>query len=99
MLEFDAARRVLNRLERSCPGLSEFVEYVESLATQAASLQVAERAGVPAWIVADYRRELDQKFRELPERKAQIKAQDPDLVLAAYVALADAAGILELEQG
>lgn len=97
LLEFDAARRVLNRLERSCPGLREFVDYVESLATLAANLQAAERAEVPAWIAADYRRDLDQKFMELPARKAQLKTEHLDQVLAAYAALADPAGMLELE--
>lgn len=98
VLEFDAARTVLDRLEEFCPGLRDFVDYAHWVALLAASLQVAEPTGVPAALSAHYRHALEQALTELPQRTAQIQVEDPEGVLKAYAELADAAGILGFDR-
>src|SRR5713226_3753222 len=59
LLEFDAASRVLARLEELHPGLREFVDCAEVVAACAADVQAAEQAGTPSMMTSAYRQALD----------------------------------------
>jgi len=96
LLEFDAAKRLLGRLEMLNPGLAEVVDRAEVAARCAAELQVAESAQAPLELRTQCQQALAQALEELSLARHGLDGKDLVGLLHAYRSLADIAGVLDI---